>query len=173
MILSALKETVSRYFGPLHFSSNSTSGQSSAPQALLRYSDNDTWQFSFSHNAFILSRIIIASNSYRSEHMKPVIPSYIYLSDIIDKRYCIYLLSLLGKIAFKNKYNMILFDSHKRNILENKSKSFCQCVETKFFVSYIPTTEQSLSKSKLVHGMIIMTKYYYISEVVLYQGPIR
>ncbi len=32
---------------------------------------------------------------------------------------------------------------------------------------------QSLSKSKLVHGSIIMTTYYYISEGVVYQGPIR
>ncbi len=135
--LIRIKETVLRYFGPLNFSSNSTSGQRSAPQALLRYSDNGTWRFSFSHNAFILSRIVIASNSYRSEHMKPVIPSYIYLSDIIDNCYRIYSLSLLGKIAFKSKYNIILLDSHKRNILENKNKSFCQCVETKFlFFSY-------------------------------------
>jgi hypothetical protein len=32
---------------------------------------------------------------------------------------------------------------------------------------------QSLSKSKLVHGSIRMTTYYYISEGVEYQGPIR
>jgi hypothetical protein len=35
------------------------------------------------------------------------------------------------------------------------------------------TSSQSLSKPKLVHGKIIRTTYYYISEGVLYQGPIR
>jgi hypothetical protein len=67
------------------------------------------YDFSLSHNAFILYRIVIASNSYRSEHIGPVIASYTYRCDVIDKCYRIHSLSLFGKIAFKSKYNMILF----------------------------------------------------------------
>ncbi len=52
------------------------------------------YDFALSHNAFILFKIVIASYSYRF--------------DVIDKSYCIYLLLLLGKLAFQSKYNMIL-----------------------------------------------------------------
>jgi hypothetical protein len=62
-----------------------------------------------SPNAFILTRIVIASNSYRFEHLEPVIAAYSYRCDVIDKRFRICLLSLLGKIAFKSKYKKILF----------------------------------------------------------------
>jgi hypothetical protein len=72
---------------------------------MLRY------DFALSHNAFIFTRIVIASNSYHFEHIEPVIASYSYRSNVKDKRYRIYSLSLLGKIAFKSKYDKILFFS--------------------------------------------------------------
>jgi hypothetical protein len=43
------------------------------------------YDFALSHNAFILSRIVISSKSYHSENIKPVIASYSYCSDVIDK----------------------------------------------------------------------------------------
>jgi hypothetical protein len=59
------------------------------------------YEFVLSHNAFILSRIVIASTkSYRSEHIGPIIASYSYLYDVIEKRYYIYSLSLLGENIF-------------------------------------------------------------------------
>jgi hypothetical protein len=61
------------------------------------------YDFALSHNAFTLS------NSYHAEHIGPVIAYYSYRSDIIDKRYRIYWLSLLGKMAFKSNYNNVLF----------------------------------------------------------------
>jgi hypothetical protein len=69
---------------------------------LKRYSDIAItlhYDFSLSHNALILSRIVITSNSYRSEHVGPIIASYSYRSDVTDKHYHIYSPSLLGKIA--------------------------------------------------------------------------
>ncbi len=59
------------------------------------------YDFALSHDAFILYRIVIASRSYRSEYIGPVIASYSNRSDVIHKRYRIYSLSLLRKIAFK------------------------------------------------------------------------
>ncbi len=53
------------------------------------------YDFALSHKAFLLSRIVIAPDSYRSEHIVPVIASY--HSDGIDKRYRNYSLSLLEK----------------------------------------------------------------------------
>jgi hypothetical protein len=51
------------------------------------------YDFVLSQNAFLLSRTVIASNSYRSAHIGPVITSYSYGSDVIHKRYHIYSLS--------------------------------------------------------------------------------
>jgi hypothetical protein len=65
---------------------------------MLRYG------FALLYNAFILFTIIITC----SEHIGPIIASYSYCFDITDKRCHIYLLLLLGKIAFKSEYNMIL-----------------------------------------------------------------
>jgi hypothetical protein len=67
------------------------------------------YDFELSHNAFLLSRTVIAFNSYRSVHIGPVIASYSYRFDVIDKRFNIYMFSLLGKIAFKSKYIDIPF----------------------------------------------------------------
>jgi hypothetical protein len=61
---------------------------------MLRYA------LALSHKAFILSRIVIASNIYCSENIGPVVTSYSYCSDVIDQRYRIYSFLLLGKIAF-------------------------------------------------------------------------
>jgi hypothetical protein len=66
------------------------------------------YDFTFSHNALKLSRIDTTSNSYRFEHIRPVIASYIYDFDIMDKRYRNSLFSLLVKIPFKSYYNIIL-----------------------------------------------------------------
>jgi hypothetical protein len=76
------------------------------------------YHFALSHNAFILSRIGIASNSYRSEHIGPVMASYGYRFYVIDKRYRNYLLSLLEKIAFKSKYKMTLFYFSREKYIE-------------------------------------------------------
>ncbi len=96
------------------------------------------YDFALSHNAFILFRIVIASSSYRSEYIGPVIASYRYRADGIHKRYLsIYSLSLLRKIAFKSRYNIILFASNEINILEISRKSFRQGGETKIFVSAV------------------------------------
>jgi hypothetical protein len=73
----------------------------------------------------------VASNSYRSEHIGPVIASYSSRSDVIDKRYSIYKLSLLGKKTFNSKFNIMLFCSYERIMLENNRKDFRQLVETK------------------------------------------
>jgi hypothetical protein len=70
---------------------------------MLRY------DFALSHNAFLLNRIVIASNGYRPENIGPVIAFYSYRPDVIDQRFCVSSLSLFGKIAFTNKYNKILF----------------------------------------------------------------
>jgi hypothetical protein len=72
-------------------------------QHLKPYSVRPIMLRSLLHNAFLLSRIVIISDSYRSEHIGPVITFYSYCSDFIDKRYSICLLLLLGKIAFKSK----------------------------------------------------------------------
>ncbi len=53
--------------------------------------------FALSHNAYIFSRIVFASNSCRSEHIEPIIAFYSYCSDVIEKLYGIYSLLLLGK----------------------------------------------------------------------------
>jgi hypothetical protein len=73
------------------------------------------YDFTLWHNAPILSIIVIASYSYRSEHREPVFASYSYRFDVIDKRYRIYSLSLLGKIAYKSYYNKILFCDLQQN----------------------------------------------------------
>jgi hypothetical protein len=65
--------------------------------------------FALLQEACIFSLIVIASHGYRSEHIDPIIASLSYRSDVIEKRYRIYSLSLLGKIAFKCKYNKTLF----------------------------------------------------------------
>ncbi len=69
------------------------------------------YNFALPYNALKnkLSRIVIASKSYRSEPIGPVIASYSYHSDLTHQRYCIYSLLLLGKIAFRRKYIIILF----------------------------------------------------------------
>ncbi len=74
--------------------------------------------FVLSQNVFLESRTVIASNSYRSVHKGPVIASYSYRSDVIDKRNRIYSLSLLGKIAFKSKYIQSFFASSKARITQ-------------------------------------------------------
>ncbi len=51
---------------------------------MLRY------DFALSHDAFLLSGTIMASNNYRSEHIGLVIASCSYRSDVIDKRSRIY-----------------------------------------------------------------------------------
>ncbi len=72
------------------------------------------YDFALLHNAFIPYRKVIASNSYRSEHIEPVIAFNSYRSDVIDQRYRISSLLLLGKIAFKSKYNTIPLGSSQK-----------------------------------------------------------
>jgi hypothetical protein len=86
--------------------------------------------FTLSHSAFILSRIVIASKSYRSEHIKPVIATYSYRSDVILSHPHL-LLVYFGGNVFKSKYNIIQKKERKKkrkNILENNRKSFRQGV---------------------------------------------
>jgi hypothetical protein len=61
---------------------------------MLRY------DFALSHNAFLLNRIVIASNGYRPENKGPVIAFYSYRPDVIDQRYCISSLSLFVENSF-------------------------------------------------------------------------
>ncbi len=75
------------------------------------------YNFALLYNAFILCRIVITSNSYSSENLEPIIALYSYRSDIIDKCYCIYFLSLLGKIAFNSIYNKIIFCYLRQKII--------------------------------------------------------
>ncbi len=85
------------------------------PSVVQRYSVTAItlcYDFALLNNAFQPSRTVIASNSYRSVHIGAVIASYSYRSDIIDKRYHIYSLSLSGKIIFKSKYNNTVFAAH-------------------------------------------------------------
>jgi hypothetical protein len=89
----------------------------------------------------VYTRIVIASKSYCSEHIEPVIAFYSYRSDVIDQHCHIYSLSLFGKITFKSTYNIILFAAHKRNILQNNRKRFCQCVEMESFFSAVSREE--------------------------------
>jgi hypothetical protein len=46
--------------------------------------------FALSYNALTLWRNIIASVSYRFEHLEAVIASYSYCSELVDKCYCSY-----------------------------------------------------------------------------------
>jgi hypothetical protein len=71
------------------------------------------YDFALAHNPFLLSRTVIAFNGYRSVHIEPVIAFYSYQTDVIDKRYSIYSLSPLGKIAFKSKTIQILFSPNE------------------------------------------------------------
>ncbi len=75
------------------------------------------YDFALSHNAFILSRIVTTYKSHRSEHIRPVIASYSYRSGVIDELYHIYLLLLLGKIAFVSKNKIILYLEKRRALL--------------------------------------------------------
>jgi hypothetical protein len=79
------------------------------------------YDFAISHNTFLLSRTVIAFNSYRSVHIGPVIVSYSYRSDVIDKHYCNFLLSLLGKMAFGSKTIKIIFTYQESNKLAQKN----------------------------------------------------
>jgi hypothetical protein len=56
--------------------------QRSAP--IEQYSDNGTLLFCIIAERFLLYRILIAYNSYRPEHIGPVIASCNYRSDVID-----------------------------------------------------------------------------------------
>jgi hypothetical protein len=98
------------------------------------------YDFALSRNAFLLSRTVIAFNIYRSVHVGPVIASYSYRSDVIDKRYRIYWLSLLGRIDFKVKLLKTFFLLTKP---KKYRKSFRQRVEKKIFVSAIIRGEES------------------------------
>ncbi len=71
------------------------------------------YDFALAHNPFLLSRTVIAFNGYHSVHIEPVIAFYSYQNDVIDKRYSIYSLSPLGKIAFKSKTIQILFSPNE------------------------------------------------------------
>jgi hypothetical protein len=71
------------------------------------------------HNAFVLYRIFIDCNSYRSEHIGPVIASYSYCSDVIGHRCRISTLLLLEKIALKNKYNRIPVGVTRKKYTQN------------------------------------------------------
>jgi hypothetical protein len=99
---------------------------------MLRY------DFALSRNAFLVSRTVIASKSYCSEDIctvVPVIASYSYRSDVIGKRCHIDSLSLLGKIAFKNKCNKTLFWSSRQKYTQKYNrKSFRLRLETNIFV---------------------------------------
>jgi hypothetical protein len=88
-----------------------------------------SYDFALSHNAFLLSRTVIAFHSCRSVHVGPAIASYRYRFVVIDKRYSIYFLSLLGKIAFKSK-TINPFSSHERNI--QKRKNFANVWKRKY-----------------------------------------
>ncbi len=116
---------------------------------MLRY------DFALSNKAFLIFRTVFAFNSYRSVHIGPVIASYSYRSDIIDKRYRIYSLSLLGKIAFKGKTIQILFSPHESNKLKKKLV-FVNVCETKIFVSAIIRGEES-----------IITRRYSVTAITL------
>ncbi len=55
----------------------------------------------FSHNAVKQSWIVIASNSYYSQHTGPVIPSFSHCFDVTDQRYCLFV-TAFGKNNFKS-----------------------------------------------------------------------
>jgi hypothetical protein len=57
-------------------------------------------------------------------HVGPVIASYSYCSDVIDKRYRIYPLSLFVKLSFKSKYIKILFCFLQKQYTQKYSEKF-------------------------------------------------
>ncbi len=92
----------------------------------------------------LYSRIVITSNSYCSEHIEPVITSYSYRSDVIDKVYCIFSLSLLGKKAFKSINNKILFCYLRQKYTQKiMRKVFANVWEQNFCFTYEIRGEES------------------------------
>jgi hypothetical protein len=55
--------------------------------SVMRYSDNITYVFALSYNALTLWRNVIASISYRPEHVGAIIASYSYRSKLMDQHY--------------------------------------------------------------------------------------